>query len=97
MPVRGRPLVSFRQVDAPIPVKRSSGVEPLAVIAREGVVALMSAFEPRDGDDRDAKVMGAGGQGEFFGLPGRPEVVVVVDWAGTGKQSENFAGDGSFE
>ena len=38
----------------------------------EGVVALVSAFEPRDGDYRNAEVLGDGGQGEAFGLPGRP-------------------------
>ena len=57
----------------------------------------MSAFEPRDGDNRDAEVVGDGGQGEVFGLPGRPEVAVVVDGACPGEQSEDFAGDGAFE
>jgi len=50
-----------RLVDAPIPVKKSTGGEPLAVVVGEGVVALVSTFEPRDGDDRDAEVVGDGG------------------------------------
>jgi hypothetical protein len=37
-------------VDAPIPVKKSSGGEPLAVVVGESGVAV-SAFEPRDGDE----------------------------------------------
>jgi hypothetical protein len=45
----------------PISVKKSSGGQPLAVVGGEGVVALVSAFKPRDSDDRDAEVMGDGG------------------------------------
>ncbi len=41
------------------------------VVVGEGVVALVSAFEPRDGDYRDAEVLSNDGQGEVFGLPGR--------------------------
>ena len=52
--------------DAPIPVKTSSGGEPLAVVVGEGVVALVSAFEPRDGDDRDAEIIRDGGEGEVL-------------------------------
>ena len=48
-------------VDAPIPVKKSSGGEPLAVVVGQGVVALVSAFEPRDGDQWDAEMSGDGG------------------------------------
>jgi hypothetical protein len=58
---------------------------------------LVAAFEPRDGDYRDAEMVGDGGWGEAFGLPGRPQVAVVVNGAGPGEQSEDFAGDGSFE
>jgi hypothetical protein len=58
---------------------------------------LVSAFEPRDGDEWDAKLVGDGGQGDVFGLPGRSEVAVVVDRTGPGEQSEDFAGDGSFQ
>jgi hypothetical protein len=52
---------TLQKVDAPIPVKKSSGGQPLAVVVGEGVVALVSAFEPRDGDDRDAEMVGDGG------------------------------------
>jgi hypothetical protein len=52
----------------------------LAVVVGVGVVALVSAFESGDGDDRDAEMSGDGGQGDVFGLPGGPQV----------------AGDGSF-
>ena len=85
------------RVDAPIPVKKSSGGEPLAVVVGEGVVALVSAFEPRDGDYWNAEMVGDGGQGEVSGLPSRPQVAVVVDRGGSGQQSEDFADDGSFE
>jgi len=56
-----------------------SNGEPLAVVVGEGVVALVSAFESRDGDERDAEMGGDGGQGEVFGLSGRPQVAVFVD------------------
>ena len=69
----------------------------MAVVVGEGVVALVSAFEPRDGDEGDAEMSGDGGQGDVFGLSGRPQVAVVVDRGGPGQQSEYFAGDGSFE
>ena len=46
--------VTLGGVDAPIPAKKSSGAEPLAVVVGEGVVALASAFESRDGDEWDA-------------------------------------------
>jgi hypothetical protein len=49
------------RLDAPIAVKKSSGGEPLAVVGCEGVVALPSAFEPRDGHDRDPEVVGDDG------------------------------------
>jgi Phage integrase family len=88
---------SLGGVDAPIPVKPSSGGEPPAVVVGEGVVALVSAFEPRDGDYWDGEMGGDGGQGEVFGLPGGPQVAVVVNRAGSGEESENFAGDGAFE
>ena len=52
---------SLARVDAPIPVKKSSGGEPLAVVVGEGVVSLVSAFEPGDGDYRDAEIVGDGG------------------------------------
>ena len=41
-----------RQVGSgrPIPVKKSSGGEPLAVVVGEGVVALVSSFKPRHGE-----------------------------------------------
>ena len=52
---------SLGAVDASISVKKSSGGQPLAVVGGEGVVALVSAFKPRDSDDRDAEVMGDGG------------------------------------
>jgi hypothetical protein len=42
-------------------------------------------------------MVGDGGEGEVFGLPGGPQVAVVVDGAGAGEVSEDFAGDGSFE
>ena len=48
-------------VDAPIPVRKSSGGEPLAVVVGQGVVALVSAFEPGDGDQGDAEMSGDGG------------------------------------
>jgi len=35
----------------------------LAVVVGEGVVALVSAFEPRDGDQWDAEMGGDGGPG----------------------------------
>jgi integrase len=88
---------SFARVDAPIAVKASSGDQPSAVVVGEGFVALVSAFESRDGDDRDAEMSGDGGQGDVFGLSGRPQVAVVVDRSGSSQQSEHFAGDGSFE
>jgi hypothetical protein len=72
-------------------------LKPLAVVVGEGVVALASAFEPRDGDYRDAEMGGDGGQGEVFGLSGSPQVAVVVDRSGSGQESEYFAGDGPFE
>jgi hypothetical protein len=40
---------------------------------------------------------GDGGQGDVFGLSGGPQVAVVVDRGGSGQQSEDLAGDGSFE
>jgi hypothetical protein len=89
------PVFMLHRVDAPIPVKKSSGGEPLAVVVGEGVVAFVSAFKPRD--DWNTEMSGDGGQGDVFGLPGRPEVGVVVDQMGPGQQSEYFAGDGSFE
>ena len=51
----------------------------MAVVVGESVVALVSAFEPRDGDDWDAEMGGDGGQGEVFGLSGRPQVSVVIE------------------
>ena len=88
---------SLARVDAPIAVKESSGGQPSAVVAGDGFVALVSGFESRDGDDRDAQMSGDGGQGEVFGLPGRPQVTVVVDRSGSSQQSEHFAGDSPFE
>jgi hypothetical protein len=75
------------RADTPIPVKRSSGGEPLAVVVGESVVALVSTFELRDGDDRDGEMTSDGGKVEVFGLPGRLEVPVVVDRVGTGFDS----------
>lgn len=69
----------------------------MAVVVGEGVVALVSAFEARDGDERDAEVVGDGGEGEVFGLSGGPQVTVVVDGSGPGEQSEHFADDRAFE
>jgi hypothetical protein len=88
---------SLGGVDAPIAARESSGDQPSAVVVGEGFVALVSAFESRDGDDRDAEMSGDGGQGDVFGLSGRPQVAVVVDRSGSSQQSEHFAGDGSFE
>jgi transposase InsO family protein len=39
---------------------------------------LVSAFEPRDGDQWDAEMGGDGGQGEVFGLSGSPQIAVVA-------------------
>lgn len=58
---------------------------------------LVSAFEPRDGDDWDAEMRGDGGQGDVFGLSSGPQVTVVVDQDGSSQRSKYFAGDGSFE
>ena len=88
---------SLGGVDAAIAARESSGDQPSAVVVGEGFVALVSAFESRDGDDRDAEMSGDGGQGDVFGLSGRPQVAVVVDRSGSSQQSEHFAGDGSFE
>jgi Phage integrase family len=52
---------SLGGVDAPIAVRKSSGGQPLAVVVGEGVIALVSAFEPGDGDGRDAEMGGDGG------------------------------------
>ena len=67
------------------------------VVSGQVVVALVSAFEPRDGDQRDAEVVGDDGEGDVLSLPGRPKVSGVVDRTGPGEESEDFAGDGSFE
>jgi hypothetical protein len=58
---------------------------------------LVSAFQARDGDERDAEMVGDVGEGEVFGLPGGPQIAVVVDGAGPGELSLDFAGDGAFE
>ncbi|MCW2649568.1 MAG: hypothetical protein JWR32_544 [Mycobacterium sp.] len=42
-------------------------------------------------------MVGDGGEGEVFGMPGRPEVAVVVDWVRSGDNSKDFAGDRPFE
>jgi hypothetical protein len=84
-------------VNAPVPVKTSSGGEPLAVVVGQGVVALVAAFEPRDGDHWDAEMSRDGGQGDVFSLSGRPKVAVVVDRGGSGQQSEYFTDDGALE
>ena len=54
-------LITRCEVDAPIPVKTSSGGEPPAVCVGQDVVALLAAFEPRDGDHWDAELSGDGG------------------------------------
>ena len=51
------------RVMLPIAVQRSSSGEPLVVGSRQVVVASVSAFEPRDGDQRDAEVIGDDGEG----------------------------------
>jgi hypothetical protein len=48
-------------VDVPIAVRKSSGGEPLAVVVGQGVVALVSTFEPGDGDQWNAEMGGDGG------------------------------------
>ena len=69
----------------------------MAVVGGEVVVALVSAFQPRDGDQRDAEVIGDHGDGDVPGFPGGPKVGVVVDRASPGEESENFTRDGSIE
>jgi len=58
---------------------------------------LVSAFQARDGDERDAEMVGDVGEGEVFGLSGGPQIAVVVDGAGPGELSVDLAGDGAFE
>ena len=62
----------------------------MAVVGGEVVVALVSAFEPRDGDYRDAEVVGDDGEGDVLGLPGGPQVGVVVDWTSPGEESKDL-------
>ena len=51
------------------------------VVSGQVVLALVSTFEPRDGDQRDAEVVGDDGE-VMFGLPGLPKVSGVVDRTG---------------
>jgi hypothetical protein len=69
----------------------------LAEILGEGVVALVSAFEPRHGDEWDPEMSGDGARGDVLGLSGRPQLAVVVDRGGSGQPCGYLPGDGSFD
>jgi hypothetical protein len=81
--------------DAPIPIKKSSGGEPLAVIVGQGVLRWC----PRS--SRETVISGtpnwvATVARVMFLACRAAQVTVVVDWGGLSQQSEYFAGDGSF-